>query len=318
MRALYRLLMPAERFILDITFAAAVIDGACLSLRGIGIDWMTFAASDLAAFGLIALGLFYRRSERSEAIAAALVCTGLFIAFSLWLATFNYLLMPVRQVPIDALLARLDAAVGYHWTDTLSLAAQHPAASRLLKFVYLSTLPQVALLIVVLGLSGRIRDLHAMCLTLSIGAIVSIVFWGLFPSVGPTWLAPHADATELALAQPIMSGTGLYDLVTHGVRHVSPGTFTGLIAFPSFHTVLASILIWFSRRIRWLFPVMLVMNLLVLPALLVHGSHHLVDIPGGIATFAFALFLACSVMARGERRQRTPIRQSDTPAVQNL
>lgn len=311
MRTPYRLLLPAERFIFNVTFAAMLIDGAGAWLRGIGIAWLPFTGTTLAAGALVGLGLAYRKSQRSDRIAAALVCTGLFIAFSLWLATYNYMLMPVIRPPMDVFLARLDTVVDYRWPEMIALAAQHPVFNTVLKFIYMTTLPQVALMIVVLGLTDRIRDLHTMCLTIAIGATITILFWGLFPSIGPAWLSPRPDAADLALVRPLLGvhwGSDIHRLVLRGVSFISPDHIDGIIAFPSFHTVLALVVIYFSRNVRWLFPVTLVVNLLMLPALLIHGSHHLVDVPGGVATFLLALAGARRVMAATTSAKTMPAR----------
>jgi hypothetical protein len=299
MSAFHPLLKPAERFIFDVTLATAAIDAALLALKGIGFDLVSYVVTNLAAAGLVGLGIAYRKSRRSERIAASLICTGLFVAFTIWGATFNYLLMPVGRHPIDAFLARLDLLVGYRWADMLAFAAIHPVINVVFKLVYSSTLPQIAVLIAILGLSGRIRDLHVMCVTITTGALLAIMFWGLLPSVGPTWLLPRPDAAVLARVNPIIGvsgGNALYELATRGGSFIAPDDFKGLIAFPSFHTVLALALIYSARHVRWIFPIIAVVDLLVLPALLVHGSHHLVDIPGGIVVFCVALACARKIV----------------------
>ena len=309
MRALYRLLMPAERFILDITLAAAAMDAVSLGIKGVGID--VFAYLRLAGLSLVlaGAGLAYRASRRSDRIAAALVCSGLFIGFSLAMATFNYSLLPVWQPPVDVFLAKLDAALGYDWAGTIAFAARHPVASHLLGLIYLSTLAQIALLIVLLGLSGRLGELHLLCVTVTVGATLSVLCWGIFPSIGPSWILPHPSAEELDLARPMLGvswGETQYRIVTHGIHFLSPLSMQGLIGFPSFHSVLAMALIYFSRKIRWLFPAVAGVNLLVFPALLIHGSHHLVDIPGGLAVFFIALACARRIV-RPERQEGTAI-----------
>jgi len=308
MRALYRLLMPAERFILDITLAAAAIDAVSLGIKGVGIDAASYCITNLAAAGLVALGLFYRKLARSQRIAAALICTGLFVGFSLWLATFNYLLMPIQRPLIDPFLAHLDHTLGYRWADAVGLAARHPEINQLLKWIYGSTLAQMAGLIVLLGLTGRTRDLHAMCVTTCIGAVLAVVWWGLFPSIGAAWLLPHPSPDILAAAKPLLGvewGMEYHRIVREGVDFISPGDIQGLIAFPSFHTVMACVLIYFARNLGRIFLAVFAVNILMFPALLVHGSHHLVDIPGGLAVFFVALAFAHRIVGSEQNRDST-------------
>ena len=65
----------------------------------------------------------------------------------------------------------------------------------------------------------------------------------------------------------------------------------GLVAFPSIHMVMALMVAWYSRG-TWAFFAFCVSSLLMIPATLLHGGHHLSDLFGGLALFALAVSLA--------------------------
>ena len=50
--------------------------------------------------------------------------------------------------------------------------------------------------------------------------------------------------------------------------------------------------------IRLLFPVFLLVNLLMLPAILLHGGHHLIDVFGGFSVFALSLVATNAILRR--------------------
>ncbi len=102
-------------------------------------------------------------------------------------------------------------------------------------------------------------------------------------------------AELLAAVQPVVNpgyGKEITTMMREGVTRLSPDEFRGLIAFPSFHTIMALIATYHAREMRWLLYPLLAVNMLILPAVLVHGGHHLVDIPAGFAVFALAALLA--------------------------
>lgn len=65
----------------------------------------------------------------------------------------------------------------------------------------------------------------------------------------------------------------------------------GLIAFPSMHIVMAMMCTWHVRG-TWLLLPMLTINLFMVPAIIVHGGHHVIDLIAGIILFALMSRLA--------------------------
>lgn len=298
-------LFPAEAFVLRITLVVTLINAAIIFARGTRVDFAAYGMLAALIAVLLAVGNFYKRSGRSENIGAMTIAAGLFIAFTAMMSLLNYQLTPNPNPLLDPLLFQIDARLGYHWLDILNWAARHPWLNELMRTAYTSTLPQIAVLVVVLGLTSRIGELHELLMTVVVAGTITVLFWGFFPSLGPSaFLTP---STESALAvQPLVDtayGREILSLWKNGPDFLSPKELRGLIAFPSFHIVLALIATCYARHLRWLFGPFLVLNLFVLPAVLVHGGHHLADIPAGIAVFAIAM--ACTHLA--VRRQQVAV-----------
>lgn len=300
------LLHPAELFILTVTLLVSVIDIALVLARGLSVDIAAYATILGLAGLLIVVGYVYRRLGRSDGIGAATTCAGLFIAFTAAMSLFNYLLLPNGRPTIDQWVNGLDAALGFSWPDAIAFGAAHPLLNEIMRFAYLSTLPQMALLVVVLGLTSRLADLHGLLVTITIAALFTVSFWGLFPTTGPS--AIYALPQDLLIkATPIVGseyGAYLTSVGKTGVQFLSPDDFRGLIAFPSFHTVLACAAVYYARNMRWLFPALVIVNLAVLPAVVVHGGHYLVDIPAGMAVFLLSLLAARAMVRTGAAQSR--------------
>ncbi|MEL7274274.1 MAG: phosphatase PAP2 family protein [Pseudomonadota bacterium] len=293
-------LEPAERVILQITGMVVFLNLVQILWRGVAVDWWGYGTLTLVSLACFAGGQYYRISGRSARIGLALVCTGLFPVFSWSIVMFNYLMMPTVHGNIDQWLVWVDSLVGYHWPDVIHWAAENPGLNTMFRIAYMTTIPQIGLLIIVLGLTGRARQLHTMMVSITITSVLAVVFWGYFPTHGAKSLFTLPSAVEMA-ANPIVTtqyGRDLLHMAANGPGLLSPDSVKGLIAFPSYHAVLAFTAIYAMRGVRFLFPVYLVLNLLIIPATPLHGGHHLVDILGGLILFLIGTFMAERLVAR--------------------
>ena len=291
---------PAEQMIWNVTCVLLALNVFQVLLRDINFDWAAYGGVAAIALGCFVLGQVYRVSGRSPRIGLALVCTGLFTQFSTMVVVFNYLLMPVAITPIDQSLAWVDSLFGYHWPSVIAWGAENPLVNTILKYAYMSTMPQVGAMIIILGLSGRAKELHVVMISMTITSVIAIVFWGYFPSHGA--LSIHVLSPELeALANPFTTtqyGGELIRMAAQGPGHITPSQIKGLIAFPSYHIVLACTALYAVRTISWVFPIFLVLNLLILPATFFHGGHHMIDAFAGMALFVGGTILAEKIVGR--------------------
>lgn len=290
--------LPAERFIVTIISVLASLDVVLLSWKGVGFDVAGYASMVGCGVFAIGLGQFYRTVRRNDRIAATTTAAGLFILFTIVGSIFNYLLLPVYFNPIDERLMQLDQVFGYSWPDLVAWTARRPTIGLGLHVVYMSSLAQLLVAIFALGFTGRIQALHHFLMTGVIGALLAIVIWFFAPSIGPS--AFHRLPKEVLDAMPLAVdsyyGAELSRLLREGTNYLTPKNVLGLIAFPSFHMVMACMSVCFLARVRFLFLPALVLNAAMMPAILVHGGHHLVDLIGGAATFAIAYALAARVL----------------------
>jgi len=301
------LFLPAERFILTIIATLLLLGGILIVVKGVEIDFTGYAG--LASIGIssLALGQYYRLFRPDIRISATLTAAGLFLIFSMAGSIFNYMLLPIRFVPIDAYLSRIDAAFGFDWPSFVMWIATYPLFGDLLRLVYFSSLPQLVLVILVLGFFVDIATLHRFLLTGILGALLSILCWSFFPSFGASsvYQLPQTVLQAMPIAVGPTYGAELVRLGQEGVSYLTPRNVLGLIGFPSFHTVMACMSVCFVTRIRFVFWPLAVVNLVMVPAILVQGGHHLSDVFGGVAIFCIAYVLAGNVL-----------RQKNTVAVE--
>jgi hypothetical protein len=275
---------------------------------GTDIAWARVVSFDLDLPAYLALGiiaaavgagsLFYAYLRKDEKLNAMLFGTFFLIAFSASFSVLNYFLLTIAGPRIDQELASIDKMAGIDWLALMRFAELHPLANRVLNLAYISTLPQIAILVNCLGLCGRPNEIYKLCLSIALGAAMTIAIWTLTPSFGAFSLYPISGTPQFVLAVDSAYARDLLNLLAHGPSRVSPFEVKGLIAFPSFHTVLAIFVTWYAWNIKFLRGLALALNLLVLMSIPIQGGHHVIDIAGGLVVAMLAIALTNRI-ARG-------------------
>ena len=154
--------------------------------------------------------------------------------------------------------------------------------------------------VLTLGFLRQEKLLHKFLLTGLTGALITVTFWAFFPSAGAA--SAHDPERVAAAAKGLVAGPDyiahLTGLIAYGADEISPSETLGLIAFPSFHTVMACRSVAYVTRYRGFFAALAIINIVMLPAIIVHGNHHLMDIFGGIAAFAMAALISHLIVER--------------------
>ena len=73
------------------------------------------------------------------------------MVFSTSCCLLTYLLLPFAGPEIDGQLAAIDHAISFSWPALMTLAANHEIVTSILRYVYLSVLPQIFVLLLVQG-----------------------------------------------------------------------------------------------------------------------------------------------------------------------
>lgn len=289
----------ANRILLGVPLGLAAVDAAWGLAGRFDIDWSGYLSLAALSLALLGAGLFYRSKRPDPNLSAMLFGASFLCAFSSAADLLNYLLLTVAGRDIDPLLARIDRAMGFDWPSLVAWMAAHPALNEPLRFAYMSSLPQIATLIIALGFFRQPEKIYGFCIALAAGAVIAIGFWTLFPSFGAfaIYRLPAALAAKANAALDGNYASGLMGLLAHGPQRIDPWAVKGLIGFPSFHTVMALLTAWYARKLPGLRWIALALNILVIAAAPVHGGHHLADLIGGAATAGIAVWFSSRMLA---------------------
>jgi membrane-associated phospholipid phosphatase len=276
-----------------------VLDLSIALYRGISIGWEDYLPASILPIFSMCIGQFYRRFRPDEMIAKPFIFFSLFFFYTIFMSSFNSLLLPCLNPRIDPILQSIDYFIGFHWLDIARTFAQWPMVCEALKYVYQSSIFQIMGVVLLLGYFRKDRSLVNMFFTCIIGVTITISFWFVFPSSGPSsFVLQDVLPEEFPFVVNHVYGERMNDLFAHGMDLISPKQTLGLVSFPSFHTVMALMCVWYSRPLKWVFPVLLVFNIFMIPAVIIHGAHYLVDIIGGVITFTLAAFLTHSLVPK--------------------
>jgi hypothetical protein len=282
-----RLTLPG--LLLALTALLAAGDAAWAVLGHFQLDVGAYLRLSLMAMALLAGAWLYRTVRPDPRLAAMLFGTGFLCAFSLSASLLNYLLLTHAGARIDVPLAALDRALGFDWPQLMAWMAEHPRLNAAAYIAYGSMLPQVALLTVVLA-TQQPAQVYRFSAALALSALACIGIWSLAPSFG-AFSVYGATPPHMLLALDPAYGRELVRLLKDGPGLISPGAAKGLIGFPSYHAVLALLVMWHARRLRHLRVPAILLNIAVLLVTPIQGGHHLMDVLGAVLVAALALFM---------------------------
>jgi hypothetical protein len=275
--------------LLTLVALLAGIDGLWVVLGHFALDGAAYIPIGLMTLLLLAGGCFYRWSRPDPGLAAMLFGTAFLLAFSLVASVLNYLLLTRAGTRIDQQLAELDRALGFDWPRAMAWMARHPLLNLAAVGVYHSMLPQIALVTIVLA-RREPECVYHFLLAVSLSALVCIAVWSFAPSFGAFSIYPPPPPGML-LALDQSYAHDLLRLLRDGPGLISPRDTKGLIGFPSYHAVLALLVMWYVHKISFLRWPAVLLNCAVLLSTPIQGGHHLVDVLAALPVVAVVLFI---------------------------
>ncbi|WP_170608051.1 phosphatase PAP2 family protein [Ruegeria arenilitoris] len=257
------------------------------------IAWAGFGLGLTPTLGLFAVGVYIRQFKNQPRIAQLAIANSLFLGFMGITTLLIYLRFPISELVYDQWLMQADAAIGYSWPNIIKTVAANPDYGYVLRFVYLSSLPQLFIMVAYLALTGRAETLNQALLAGTLSLLLTTLIWWIAPSVGPSAFhsLPAGLESQIGLVTNSNYAEILRSLAHQGLEVIRPSDIVGTIAFPSYHTVMSLLVVWYLRGTPLIIPA-LMLNIMMIPAILSHGGHHLVDLAGGMLVFAVAAWFA--------------------------
>jgi len=295
--------LPTRQFVVNrwVWFGIAsvlVFDGLALWFQHVRVQNSENIISALAFIivvsGLISLAAYMQRNDTVcifGNVLSQLACQGMGIGFLSYIAA-------TTNLPLaDAALVRVDAALGFDWQHYIYWLDTLPASwHAVFRFTYNSFKWQLVMVPFLLLAYRQLTHAQRFIIVLFLSAIISIGLAALFPALGAynyfgidAHSLHHIDPTFIREEQ----GT-LAFIRAHPAEIILP--LRGVICFPSFHAVVAILLIYVSLPLRFVRLGLVPFNIIMLIATISEGGHYLIDVLLGIAISAGCIYIAERVL----------------------
>ncbi len=227
-----------------------------------------------------------------------------FLAISLLGVFATYAVAAKTTGFADPMLQRIDHALHFDWLAWYRMVAASPLLQAIGSTAYSCIYLSPILILAYFAKTQSRFAAHKFLLTFWLGVLLTIIAFPLVPAEGPLsylWQGPIPYMPTSALYQEQL----IPALRAHLVKDIDLGALRGLVCAPSFHTVSAVLYIaaaWPVRPLRW---VIVPLNLGMLLATPVEGTHYLADMIAGLLV-AIAATLTVKAVIAVRSRGRVP------------
>jgi hypothetical protein len=199
------------------------------------------------------------------------------------------LAMPLQ----DGFLMAVDRAMGLDWMAMMQWITADRWRTQIASWAYVSLVPQGLLAVPLLVLFHRFHTVQILTVGSFIGIVVTVAIFALLPAVS---VFEHLGIVEqMKAALPVSGGySHLPDFLAarEGRPMVLYHQPQGMVPFPSFHACSSVMLVWAFWTVPLLRWPVFALNLLMMLATPVIGSHYFIDVFAGCAVAVGAIALA--------------------------
>jgi len=228
-------------------------------------------------FAAIALAIYYTRVKPDPKIAEIALYVGLWLFYPAFGVELTYLGTRLDFPLRDQTFIAWDRALGFDWLAWARFVLAHPLFKSVGDAAYSSCFWQPLAAIPLLAWLGPKGSNGEFLTSVMFGLLLTNAVYCFFPTIGPADIE-HIRATG-QIVEALRSG------------FQGPYSYVGIVAFPSFHTVMAILFTLALRHTRWLFAGFGILNLAMLSAVPFQGDHYISDMIAG-AAIAIAAFWA--------------------------
>lgn len=258
-----------------------------------------FIASVLPIMLFGPLGLFYSYIRLDKTIAVPCMNIVTYSLFIPPIVLFGQLMGGLNNPLTDSYLAAFDATIGVNWLTLVTYFASLPEWVSLYSTKLYSSTDILGLLVAVfLIFSGKHKNLEEFVTYFILTAIIVNIFAGFFPAESAyEYFKPDGDL--YARISPVVGEGYMNDffaLRDGSMRQLKLIGANGIVSFPSFHTIIALLLIYVIRGCGLITFLVGIWGLGIVATTPFDGAHYIADIIGG----AFVLFATIAAMQRLE------------------
>jgi hypothetical protein len=256
----------------------------------------------LAVDSIAVAELIDRMPRKRGAVSSAIIdvilpATYLFLGF-VAVFSYNYIVVSHRFYgAYDSTFNRMDSWIlaGHTVLQIAHHVAEHVSSRwfQFLEFIYFGMFAQIGAAIIITALSCGRRQALKLVGTILLTYYFALALFALWPSQGPYFTCPNhfqlavKEVSAFSIQKSLLANAAI--LWEHWpIRHISVDFF---IAFPCMHIAQPMIVLWYLRRWPRITRLLLAYDVLLIAAILLLEWHYFVDLIGGAAVAAAALWI---------------------------
>ena len=270
----------------------------------IDLVWIIATPIEISSKSLITIALlmpiviivfFWMRWIRSNELFYVL-SMGMAFMLAAWpaLRIFNHISMTTALPFADAMLSDWDSTIGFDWFAYIHWLDGQDLLINIMNWTY-SGLSQYSIIFFILlaCFPKRMENCFEFLALFIVSSTLCMVVGMLFPAeAAMIFYAP--DLTGFTYAHP---GAGTYHIdALNNLREAHApildlSNLPGLVTFPSFHTAMGLVLIYVCRSSIILLVLSLCINLSMIAATPLYGSHYGIDLIGGFVAALITILI---------------------------
>jgi membrane-associated phospholipid phosphatase len=279
----------------------AVVGGAVIAATAVSafvVVWSSLVNAVLVCSGLVFASLYYRHIRKEQPLAEALCGASQVIAFATVAAPLSYIAASAAFPLWDAELAAWDRQLGFDWMAWLALMNAAPLLHLITKIAYSSFAFQTTMVVMALGFARRSLHMRIFILALCATTLVTIGISTLLPAQG-VWGAWHLSLNDSPVIVPTTRDLPLpvfFGLRDGTYRQLVVDNAEGIISFPSLHAALGVLFVFALWPVKWLRWIALFINLVMVAATPIEGSHYFMDVAAGLSIATLCWFAVSGLL----------------------
>ena len=282
------------------TMTVVVVTVLAISILGMWASGVRVSPAQvlpkIGMYALVLLGAIFYQRRQADSLAAALM-----IVFWMGLVSDLHvypMFLAGRQPAAyhDALLAQADRALGLEVPQVLAWMENYPWAKEQLGAIYYTLVFLMTAALLGTSLLGYLRAAQEYVIAMVCAVALTFPLFAVFQAQGPfTYYGYAASPAQIDYLRTL-TALKTQDIFTMDLSYAS-----GLITFPSFHTILALLAawaLWSVPYVRW--AGLLWAGLIVL-ATVTTGWHYIIDVLAGGAVAVFSI-LGAKIFSKVEKK----------------
>jgi membrane-associated phospholipid phosphatase len=205
---------------------------------------------------------------------------------------FQYLCVTTNFPLATHAFIAADAALGFHWPDLYRWVQAHPWLHTALACAYKSGACQLLVIPAILAVTRNTQDYAEFVVQFMVSATLVILISLPFPAESAfVHFGIHDPNTASTVSDFAVFRSG-------HTRELNLSLAQGLVSFPSLHTILALCYAYALRHVRYVFPMAIALNALMIVSTLTQGGHYLADVLSGLVAGAVVICVVRRVVFR--------------------